>query len=248
MIRISLKEVSLDEVTERDYAQLRRRFLKDAKRHYSKEAWKDRYLKGLACVGAGLGAGGTALAYVFDSSWIMIPALAGVVNMCQAYAQKREATGIMVEALDRRTSGLGYAELEKRVTAADYSIPEPSEDEMKQMMMDRYALKVMAAVAEKDFRLTRYPWPVAGGGIAAYGIYQGMTDDPIAGGFTLAMGSLVFLASNVFKKRRIANVARRASAFLKEKGFAFFDSYVRRKDPYMFWQVNVLGNREYAGS
>ncbi|MBU2561511.1 MAG: hypothetical protein KKD17_04380 [Nanoarchaeota archaeon] len=247
MFRISLKEVSLEEVTDRQYAQLRRRFLKDAKRHYSKEAWKDPYFRGLACVGAGLGAGCTALSYWLDTPWLMIPALAGVVNMCQAYVQKREATGIMVEALDKRTSGMCYAELEKRVNNRDYSVPEPSEDDMRQMLMDRYALKVMMAVAEKDFRLTRYPWSVAGAGIAGYGIYQGMTDNPVAGGFTVAMGSMVFLASNVIKKRRIAKVARKASAFLKEKGFEFFDSYVRRKDPYVFWQVNVLGNREYAG-
>ncbi|MBW2972099.1 hypothetical protein KY359_03610 [Candidatus Woesearchaeota archaeon] len=247
MIRISLKEVSLEEVTDRDYAQLRRRFLKDAKKHYSREAWSDGYLRTLAGLGAGLGIGGAALYNILDSEWCLIPALVGVVNMGQAYMKKRLITGACVDALDKRTAGISYEELERRVNDCDYDVPGPSEDEMKQMSMDLYAMRVMDAVAQKDVKFPRYPWSGVGMGIAGFGAYQAASDNPVAGGFTIAAGSIVFLISSLMKRRKIANIAKKAKAYLDEKGYNFFDNYVRKKDPYVFWQVNVLGNRDFAG-
>ncbi|MBW2965439.1 hypothetical protein KY363_08330, partial [Candidatus Woesearchaeota archaeon] len=182
------------------------------------------------------GGAGMVATYFSDSPWCIVPLGVGLMNMTQAGLKKRRALKESMKAVEKRTSGMTSDELESRIAKQDFSLPEPTQEDMENFEMGIYAVTVAQAVGEKDFKFMKYPWPSVGVGLLAYGAYSGFTDNPVAGGMTMTMGGVVMLVSSYLKKRKIAKIAERAHDFLKQKGYGYFDSYIRKKDPYEFYE------------
>lgn len=232
-------KISLEEVTGKQYSELRREFLKGARKHYNTElwnGWEGGYLKALAATGMVIGSAGIVATYFSDSPWCIVPLGVGAMNMVQAGVKKRHALKETMNAVEKRTAGITGDELEMRIGKGDYSLPEPTREDMQNFEMGLYAVTVAQAVAEKDFKFMKYPWPSVGVGLLAYGAYSGFTDNPVAGGMTMTMGGVVLLVSNYLKKRKIAKIAEHTHEFLKQKGYGYFDSYIRKKEPYEFYE------------
>ena len=230
-------KISLEEVV--GYSELRARYLKDAEEFYGKELWKDGYLKTCAYVGTAIGTSGAALKLFFDSNLFLIPTGVGLVTMLQAYLKKRKVAKVVTGLLDKRTAGITYEALEERVKSKNYEPPEATKEELQENEMNLYALRCMEGYDNKEHSLLGYPWPWAGLGIAAYGLFTA-SSNPVTAGATLTAGSLVFLISNVMKQRKLANVAKDVSVLLKEKGYDYFVHRIKNKDPYDFYRKHFM--------
>jgi len=235
--------ISLEVVAGKEYASLRKRFLKEAKSYYGKEVWSQNYFKALALTGMAVGVGGTALTYFSDSILCVIPAGAGLINMVQAYVNKEIATRELVSALERKTANLNYAELEERVKSRNYELPDMSEDDLKGLEMDTYSLNVVSAVSESEFKSLKYPWTPVGIGLMCYGLVKSMSS-PAGGGITMAIGGIMCLGSSLWKKRKIAKIFKQVNGEVKRKGYDYFDNYLRKKDPLVFYKYHVLKEKD----
>jgi hypothetical protein len=254
-----VSQISLEETVEQSKAEhsaaahhaaeresLRKQFLKQARKHYSKELWKDGYFKVLAGTGMVFAGGGLIAYAATDSMWAILPLGAGVMNTIQAAVKHRSQLNKVIDTFDKKTRSLTSDDLEQRLDKKDFSFPDPTPEDNQHLEMDMYALAVVQEVAQKDFKFTKYPWPTVGVGILAYGTYSCFTDNPVAGGMTMTMGGVVMLASHYMKKRKLVKLMERTSKYLREKGYDYFDSYIRKKEPYFFYERFILEKKPVA--
>jgi hypothetical protein len=228
--------ISLEETADKEYARLRKEFLMQAKRHYQKQAWNEQGNKHLAYIGAGFGIGGAALGHYFESVWFLVPMGAGVMNMLQAWWKKHCSARDSVKALDNTTKDLTKEQLEQRIKDKDYDLPPITPETAKDMEMGIYAIEVAGAVAEKDYNIKRYPANLLGGAMLVYAGYQSLFQSPYAGVGTATAAGIVMFGAHMIKKRRIIRAAEKTHEFLKQKGYDYFDMYIRKKPHYDFYQ------------
>ncbi len=250
MIRISLKEDSLDSIADKEHSALRRRFLKDAGKHYRKDAWSldGGYAKLQACMGAGLGAAGTGGAFLLDyleiSPFASVVSLmfgaAGAVNVGWAFWRRRKARKLVMEALEYKSSGMDHDELERRIADRDYDLPEPTEEERQNSVMDAYTAMVVNAVAEKEHKMVKHPWTIAGFCIMGAGLYTMQSSSQVGGGMAMTLGGMMTIASQYRRSRKLKKVAEDVRSFLHARGYGFFRDYANRKDPYGFYRRHIL--------
>jgi hypothetical protein len=231
-----VSKISLEETTNESFEKLQKRYLKEAAKACNDEFWKENRNYILAYMGMGVGSFGTCASMFTGSVWPMVFGGAGIATMVSAWIDKRNAKQDTVKALKEVTSKMGYEELETRLANRNFSLPMLDSGGLNDFEMVIYASEVSQHVYEKEKGLKHYSWPLAGTGIAAYGLYEASTGSSIAGGLTLTAGSIIFLASYAIKKRGMNKLGLKVFNFLKEKGFDFYERYARNRDPYEFYQ------------
>jgi hypothetical protein len=201
----------------------------------------------LAYIGAGFAGGGAALGAYLESGWCIIPMGAGIMNMAQAWYRHRRAVKDSVKALDKTTKDITKQELEQRIKESNYDLPPMTPETAKDMEMGIYAIEVAQAVAEKDYNIKRYPANLVGGGLLLYAGYQSMFQSAYAGVGTATAAGIVMIGAHVWKKRKIVKAAEKTMEFLKEKGYDYFDAYIRKKPRYDFYERFIKGKPATAG-
>ncbi|MFH1669138.1 MAG: hypothetical protein ABIA62_04380 [Candidatus Woesearchaeota archaeon] len=232
--------ISLEDVTEKNHDSIRRRFLKGADNFYDKAIWDRTPFKKLAYTGMALGIGAISIAYVHDSPWLFLPTMAGLVCMTQAFIGKIFTKKAVVDVLKEKSAKMSCEELEKRVSSADYELPTPSHEDIRNSLMSRYALNVADAVGRKEYGIIRYPWTAAGVGVMVMGMYNAAPDN-LDVTTAVAMGGSVFaMGSMLVRRKRLHDIARKVDAYIREKGIDHFESRIKRKDPYDFYTDEFL--------
>lgn len=252
VIHISLKEKSLESITDRQFNSLRKAYLKQADRFYRKNMRKYGFggSRTLEYVGAAMMGAGVYGSTRTEHWWLaLIMGSPGLVMIGRSVLQRRRMRKDILALLEKETADMPYEELEKKLSVQDYEPATRNEEQVKKNEMDLFAYNVTHQVMSKEHMLTnRFP-TLAGIGAMLGGTYLANNSAQdyaltVAGGLLAVAGCVFAICSECKGFRKTSRLKKDIWRVIHDKGYEYFKLHANKARPYDFYKRHILPELE----
>lgn len=190
-------------------------YLSEAEQYYTGVVKKDPELKAQRTIGYILSAGGLPLYLSIGHPMSLLPLGAGLFSIVRSYTRRKGRKKKIMSKFEKRLQHLTQEDLEKRISEKDYSLPEPTEQEINAYLAKEYSKLIKKIVHKEKYSFFKYPTEIGGAALGVYGCLDAV-NSPYRGAALGIGGTVLFLISGIWKNVQINRTGKRAEKYLRE--------------------------------
>ncbi len=242
-IHISLKEKSLESITDSQFNSLRKAYLNNVNKFYRKNLRKCDFggSKTLEYVGAAFMAAGAYGATQTEHWWLaLLMGSPGLIMIGRSVLNRRRMRKDIMSLLEKETAEMPYEELEQKLANQDYEPTTRNEEQVQMDEMDVFAYDVTHRVLSREHMLTNRLPSMAGIGVLLGGFYISQNGSPYLGGVIAFAGAVMASAFEYRGFRKMRKLVKDVKRVIHEKGYEFFKLHANKARPYDFYTRHIL--------